>query len=117
MERRDLAPANPAWPDRGRDGALPSPICRSGRGAPYTGRFFANRPGKRLRPRRGGGGWDVASGGGARRGARAPPPPPPEARGATPHACPPPPAPDPPPPHPPPRPYGDEGPSPQKTYP
>ena len=25
----------------------------------YTGRFFANMPGKRLRPRRGGRGWDV----------------------------------------------------------
>src|SRR5258706_7459696 len=62
MERRDLAPANPAWPDRGGDGALPSPICRAGRGAPYTGRFFANMPGKRLRPRRGGRGWDVAWG-------------------------------------------------------
>src|SRR5437879_8215406 len=27
-----------------------------------TGRFFANMPGKRLRPRRGGRGWDVAWG-------------------------------------------------------
>jgi len=29
---------------------------------PLTGRFFANMPGKRLRPRRGGSGWDVGWG-------------------------------------------------------